>query len=123
MSANPSILPGAYVGPELVPFVRETSPLARETEALSGSGTESARFAKGFLSAIDFEVTAIDFEVAAALSLYGGWDAQHKGEVYLLRTLERIAEHMKALLEIQATLNQSREANSPHELRVVARGN
>jgi hypothetical protein len=123
MSANPAILPSAYIGPELVPFVCEAPALAKETDRVSVSSAENAKLAKGFLSAIDLEVTAIDFEVASALSLCVGWKAQNLSDVYLIRTLQRIAEHMKALQVIQATLNQSREANSHAELHVVSRGN
>jgi hypothetical protein len=57
------------------------------------------------MEAIDFEVTAIDFEVESARSLYGRWNAEPKSDVYLLRTLERISEHLRALHAIQADLN------------------
>jgi hypothetical protein len=123
MSANPAMLPNTYAGPELVPFVREAAPLAKESDSHSASGSESLRRAKAFLTAIDFEVTSIDFEVAAALSLCGGWHAEQQGDVYLIRTLQRIAEHMKALQGIQATLNYSRDGNSTADLHVVNRGN
>ena len=63
------------------------------------------RLAKDFL-------TAIDFEVEAALSLCGGWHADWKGDIYLVRTLERISDHLRALKAVQATVNQSRDANS-----------
>lgn len=106
MAANPSIRPNSYAAPELVPFVREDFLLAQERDGPQVSGAETLKLARGFLEAIDFEVTAIDFEVAAALCLSGSRQAQHEGEVYLVRTLERIAEHMKSLQAIQTSLNQ-----------------
>jgi hypothetical protein len=118
MSANHAMLPNGYPCPELVPFVREAAPLAKESDSQSASGTESHRRAKAFLTAIDFEATSIDFEVASALSLCVGWHAEQRGEVYMIRTLQRIADHMKAL---QASLNQQREVNSPADLRIVTR--
>jgi hypothetical protein len=123
MSANPAILPNTFAGPELVPFVREAAPLAKESDNHSALGAESLRRAKALLTAIDFEVTSIDFEVAAALSLCGAWHAEQQGDVYLVRTLHRIAEHMKALQGIQATLNHSRDGNSMSDLHVVNRSN
>jgi hypothetical protein len=116
------MLPNRYPRPELVPLVRETAPPAKESDGQSGSGTETLRRAKAMLSAIDFEVTAIDFEVASALSLCVGWHAEQRGDVYMIRTLQRIAEHMKALQAVQASLNQPREANSTSDLHIVNRG-
>lgn len=123
MSANPARFPNTYAGPELVAFVHEAAPLAKESDSHLASSAESARRAKAFLTAIDLEVTSIDFEVAAALSLCGGWHAQQQGDVYMIRTLQRIAEHMKALQAIRATLNQSRDGISPSDLHIVNRGN
>lgn len=122
MSANPAPLPNAFARPELVPFARETANQAKESDSLSSSSTESIRRAKSVMNAIDFEVTAIDFEVASALSLCAGWHAQQDGDVYLIRTLQRIAEHMKALQSIQESLSQHREGPTTAELRLVNRG-
>lgn len=122
MSANPASLPNPYARPELVPFVRDAVPQSKEPESQSGSITENHKRAKSYLSAIDFEVTAIDFEVASALSLCVGWHEQQNGDIYLIRTLQRIAEHMKALQAIQATLNQPRDGSSS-DLHIVNRGN
>jgi hypothetical protein len=106
MAAKASVLPSPYRGPELVSFERETVPSAGEAETRSASISEGLRLAQGFLNAIDFEVTAIDFEVEAARSLYGAWHAQHQGEIYLIRTLDRISEHLRALQAIQAELGE-----------------
>jgi hypothetical protein len=127
MSANPAPLPNPYAGPELVPFVRETAVQGKESDSPSPSspypsGPENFRRAKSLMNAIDFEVTAIDFEVASALSLCAGWHAQQQGDVYLIRTLQRIAEHMKALQTIQESLSQHREGPTTAELRLVNRG-
>ena len=102
MSAHASMLPNAYTGPEFVPFVCEDPALANETGFPPESSAESLRLEKGFL-------TAIDFEVAAAVSLCAAWHADWRGDVYLIRTLERISEHLKALKAIRATVNQSSE--------------
>jgi hypothetical protein len=122
MSANPAPLPNPYSRPELVPFTRETAPQSKESENQSGQTTESHRRAKSYLSAIDFEVNAIDFEVASALSLCVGWHDRQDGDIYLIRTLQRIAEHMKALQAIQESLSQHREGPTTAELRLVNRG-
>lgn len=103
--AHASILANAYAGPEFVPFECESPVSAEESDSLSESSAESLRLAKGFL-------TAIDFEVAAALSLCGSWHADWKADVYLIRTLERIADHLKALKATQATADEARDANS-----------
>jgi len=87
--------------PELVSFEREIVPLAGNAEIGSTSVSEGLPLAQGLLNAIEFEVTAIDFEVEAARSLYGVWHAQHQGEIYLIRTLDRISEHLRALQAIQ----------------------
>ncbi len=116
MAAKASLLPSPYLGPELVPPVREAIASLEETERLSGSHSEDFRSAKGLLAAIDFEVTAIDFEVASAQCLYGVWQSHRQGDVYLIRTLERISEHMKALHAIQATLSESAASVLPAEL-------
>ena len=108
MAAKASVLPSPYRGPELVSFERESAPLAGEAEIRSASVSEGPRLAQGFLNAIDFEVTAIDFEVEAARSLYGVWHAQHQGEIYLIRTLDRISEHLRALQAIQAEVGEPR---------------
>jgi hypothetical protein len=123
MSANPAPLPNPFARPELVPFVREAAAQAKESDSQSASTTENHKRAKSYLSAIDFEVTAIDFEVASALSLCVGWHDQQDGDIYLIRTLQRIAENMKALQAIQATLNQPREGSSSSDLHIVNRGN
>jgi hypothetical protein len=106
MSANSNAallaIANAFAGPELVPFVREAPALAKETNGPSTSSAEGLSLAKGFL-------TAIDFEIAAAQSLCGPWHAEQHGNVYLNRSLERISEHMKALKAIHATLNKSRD--------------
>jgi hypothetical protein len=113
MAAKASLFPSPYLGPELVHPVREAIASNEKPEALSGSGSESARRAKGLLEAIDFEVTAIDFEVASAQCLYGVWQSHRQGDVYLIRTLDRISEHMKALHAIQATLSESADSMMP----------
>jgi hypothetical protein len=97
-------------------------PLTDEKERRSEAGSESVRLAQGILNAIDFEVTAIDFEVAAASSLYGVWHAQHQGEMYLIRTLERISEHLRALQAIQAEFSESREIPFPAEMNTATKG-
>jgi hypothetical protein len=103
--AHASILTNAYAGSEFAQFEAETAALAEESHSQSASSAESLRLAKSAL-------TAIDFEVAAALSLRGGWHADWKADIYLVRTLERIAEHLGALKAIQATVDQSRDASS-----------
>jgi hypothetical protein len=103
--AHAAILKNSYADPEFAPVECETAALAGEPESQSALSAESLRFAQGTL-------TAIDFEVAAALSLCGGWHADWKADVYLVRTLERIADHLKALKATQATAGQSRDANS-----------
>jgi hypothetical protein len=113
MAAKASLFPSPYLGPELVHPVREAIAANEEPETLSGSGSESARRAKGLLEAIDFEVTAIDFEVASAQCLYGVWQSHRQGDVYLIRTLDRISAHMKALHAIQATLSESANSMLP----------
>ncbi len=105
MFAHASILTNAYAGPEFAPFERESPVLAEESDSLSESNAESLRLTQGFL-------TAIDFEVEAALSLRSGWHADWKADIYLVRTLERIADHLKALKAMQATANEARDANS-----------
>ena len=106
MFAHAAILTNAYAGPEFEPFECETDVLAEESDSQSESSAESLRLAKGFL-------TAIDFEVAAALSLCGGWHTDWKADIYLIRTLERIADHLKALKAIQAMADQSGDGDSP----------
>jgi hypothetical protein len=124
MSANPAPLPNPYARPELVPPARETAVQAKESDRPASSDTGTIRRAKTLMKAIDFEVTAIDFEVASALSLCAGWHAQQQGDVYLIRTLQRIAEHMKALQSIQETLSQQQPVGvNTGELRLVNRGN
>ncbi len=105
MFANAAILTKAYAGPEFVPLECETPVLAEESDSQSEASAESLRLAKSF-------ITAIDFEVAAALSLCNAWRADWKDDLYLVRTLERIADHLKALKAIQATVDQSRDASS-----------
>lgn len=105
MFAHAALLRNAYAGPEFEPFECETPVSAEEPESRSVSGAESVKLANGF-------ITAIDFEVVAALSLCGGWHADWKDDIYLVRTLERIAGHLKALKAIQAMDGQSLEANS-----------
>ncbi len=103
--AHAGILTNAYAGPEFEPFECEAPVWAEESDGQSLSSAENVRLAKGF-------ITAIDFEVVAALSLCGGWHADWKDDIYLVRTLERIAGHLKALKAIQAMDGQSLEANS-----------
>jgi hypothetical protein len=121
MSANHAMLPNRYPRPELVPLVRETAPLAKESDSQSALGAESLRRAKALMTAIDFEVSSIDFEVASALSLCAGWHAEQRGDIYMIRTLQRIAEHMKALQAVQASISQPREVSSPSDLHIVNR--
>ena len=122
MSANALALRSLSAGPALVPSIRETLSLVDEAGDQAVQGSESVRFAEGFLRAIDFEVTAIDFEVAAARCLYGVWHEQRHGDVYLIRTVERIAEHLKALQAIQAKLIRSGDGSTPAELHPGNRG-
>jgi len=119
MAAKASLFPSPYLGPELVLPMREVIASNEATEIPSGSDLESARLAKGFLEAIGFEVTAIDFEVASAQCLYGVWQSHRQGDVYLKRTLERISEHMKALHAIEATLSESADCILPADSRSV----
>lgn len=121
MAANHSILPNSHGRPELVPFMRESQSPSEKTEGVSESNAESITVARNFLGAIDFEVTAIDFEVAAALSLSPAWRAESQSDVYLVRTLERIAGHMKALQDIQAALSPSHYEGSHPDLYVINR--
>lgn len=122
MSANPAPLPNPFARPELVPLVRETAVQAKESDRPSPSATETIRRARALMSAIDFEVTAIDFEVSSALSLCVGWHDRQDGDIYLIRTLQRISEHMKALQAVQESLGQHREGPTTAELRLVNRG-
>jgi hypothetical protein len=121
MAAKASLFPIPYLGPELVLPVREAIASNEEIETLSRSGSESARRAQGLLAAIDFEVTAIDFEVASAQCLYGVWQSHRQGDVYLIRTLNRISEHMKALHAIQATLSERADSMLPADARSASR--
>jgi hypothetical protein len=105
MPANASALKIPYAKLELVPFAGDALRSVEEPASVPASRAESARFAKGAFKAIDFEVTAIDFEVEAARCLYGSWQAQRQGDVFLIRTLDRISEHLKALQAIQASLS------------------
>jgi len=99
MSANAALveMANAFDGIQLVPSLCEAPALDEETDGLSGTSAESLRLAKGFM-------TAIDFEVAAAHCLSLTWHAERYGDVYLNRSLERISEHMKALKVIHAAL-------------------
>jgi len=123
MSANPAPLPNAFTGPELVPFIRDVAASGKESDSPSASSVESLRRAKALMSAIDFEVTSIDFEVTSALSLCVAWHDRKDGDIYLIRTLQRIAEHMKSLHAVQATLNQPREGIASSDLHIVNRSN
>jgi hypothetical protein len=123
MSANPAPLPNAFAGPELVPFIRDAATSGKESDSPSTSSAESLRRAKALLAAIDFEVTSIDFEVTSALSLCVAWHDRKDGDIYLIRTLQRIAEHMKSLHAAQATLNQPRDVIASSDLHIVNRGN
>jgi hypothetical protein len=123
MSANPAPLPNAFPGPELVPFIRDAAALGKESESPSASSVESLRRAKALMAAIDLEVSSIDFEVTSALSLCVAWHDRQDGNIYLIRTLQRIAEHMKSLHAVQATLNQPREGIASSDLHIVNRGN
>lgn len=121
MAANPSILPNSYSRPALVPFVRESQAPSEEPDIASESNAEGLTLARNLLGAIDFEVTAINFEVAVALKLSPAWHADSHGNVYLVRTLERIAEHMKSLQDIQSALNPPRNESSHPDLYVINR--
>ena len=116
MSANPAPLPNAFAGPELVPFIRDAAASGKESDGPSASSAESLRRAKALLAAIDFEVTS-------ALSLCVAWHDRKDGDIYLIRTLQRIAEHMKSLHAAQATLNQPRDVIASSDLHIVNRGN
>ncbi|MGA9667889.1 MAG: hypothetical protein WBQ94_01705 [Terracidiphilus sp.] len=104
MPANAAltVIANAFARPELVPYISDASELDKETEGLSASSAENLRLAKGFL-------TAIDFEIAAAHSLCRPWHDEPNGEVYLNRSLERISEHMTALKAIHSKLSPSRD--------------
>jgi hypothetical protein len=117
MAAKASLFPSPYPGPALVTPVREAVASNEEAGSLSGSGLENTGRAKGLLEAIDFEVTAIDFEVASAQCLYGVWQSHRQGDVYLIRTLDRISEHMKALHAIQAKLSEPEHCMLPADSR------
>jgi hypothetical protein len=52
-------------------------------------------------------LTAIDFEIESARTLSRVWHAEPGGHVYLVRTLERISEHLKALHAIKAAINEA----------------
>jgi hypothetical protein len=106
MFAHVATLTNSYAGPKIEPFECEAHVLAEGSDTESVSNAESLKLAKGFLTAIDFEVTA-------AFSLCGSWQADRKSEVFLLRTLGRIADHLKALKAAQATVDQFRDVN-PH---------
>ncbi len=103
--AHAAILTNSYAGPEFAPIERESVASAKGSEGQSEAGAENLKLANGAL-------TVIDFEVAAALSLCGSWNADWKADVYLVRTLERISGHLKALKAAQTTASQSRADNS-----------
>ncbi len=105
MFAHASILTNAYAGPEFGPLDRQALASADESDTPSASAAENLRLANNSL-------TVIDFEVSAALSLCGGWHADWKADIYLVRTLERIAEHLKALKEMQAVVSPPLDASS-----------
>lgn len=104
MFAHAALLRNAYAGPEFEPFECETPALGEESGSQPAPSADNLMLTRGFL-------TAIDFEVSAALSLCGGWHADWKSDVYLVRTLERIADHLKALKAIQAVADQSAGSN------------
>jgi len=113
MAANPSILPHSHPRQELVPYVHESPTPSEETEGLT--------LAANLLGAINFEVTAINFEVAAALKLSPAWHADPHAGVYMVRTLERIAVHMKSLQDIQAFVEAGRDEKSHPDPYVIIR--
>jgi hypothetical protein len=78
-------------------FAAKGRPFGKETDSPTALMAESLGITKGFLKAIDFEITA-------ARCLSGVWQAEPEGPVYLVRTLERISEHLKALQAIQAAI-------------------
>jgi hypothetical protein len=63
MSANPAILPNTYVGLELVPFVREIPPLAKESDSHSAKSAESLRRAKAFLTSEGLIISGNKFAI------------------------------------------------------------
>jgi hypothetical protein len=82
-------------------FAAKGRPFGKETDSPTGLIAESLGVTKGFLKAIDFEITA-------ARSLSGVWQEEPEGHVYLVRTLERMSEHLKALQAIQAAIFEAR---------------
>jgi hypothetical protein len=78
-------------------FAAKGRPFGRETDSPTALIAESLGVTKSFLKAIDFEITA-------ARSLGDVWQAEPEGHVYLVRTLERISEHLKALQAVQAAI-------------------
>jgi len=103
--AHAAILTNSYAGPEFAPIERQSAALAEGSDSQSESSAENLKLANSAL-------TVIDFEVAAALSLCSGWNADWKADVYLVRTLERISGHLKALKAAQGAADQSRLDNS-----------
>jgi hypothetical protein len=81
-------------------YATKGSAFGNETDSLSASDAKSLKVVTGIL-------TAIDFEIAAARSLSRVWHAEPGGHVYMVRTLERIAEHTTALRVIQAGLKSA----------------
>jgi hypothetical protein len=63
MSANSAILPNTYAGPELVPFVCEAAPLAKESDSRSASGAESLKRAKASLTANGLTISGSEFAI------------------------------------------------------------
>ncbi len=94
MFANSSTPQNSFTGPRVVPIVREAPTLSKEPEYLPESIADNAGPAEDILQ-------AIDFEVAAALCIYGSENGGRRGGVYLVRALERISEHVKALKALQ----------------------
>ncbi|MGD0629351.1 MAG: hypothetical protein ABR987_08355 [Terracidiphilus sp.] len=78
-------------------FAAKGRPFGKETDSPSALIAESLGVTTGFLKAIDFEITA-------ARNLSGVWQAEPEGHVYMVRTLERMSEHLRALQAIQAAI-------------------
>jgi len=116
MLANTSGLTNAYAGSVFAPLVCEAPAFGHEADCPLVSNPEGIKLAKDSLK-------AIDLEVAAALCLSGAWHADRKGDVYFIRTIERIAEHMKVLKAAQTAPKQSSDGISISDLRAAILGN
>ena len=63
MSANPAIPANTYAGRELVLFVIQAAPLAKESNSHSASIAESLRRAKAFLNRESSTISGSEFAI------------------------------------------------------------